>query len=303
MKSSDQRFGEVVAAYGRHYLVDSVSDGLVLCVPRGKKSTLACGDRVSVALTSPGRGVIDTVAARTTELFRSSAHRTKLIAANVTQLAVICATDPSFSDELVARALVAGEHQDLKTLIILNKADLQACLEPARDRLVPFDRAGYCVIVMSAKRDASALEGRLKGENTVFVGQSGMGKSTLLNALVPEANRATREISTFLASGRHTTSHARLYRTADSAIIDCPGLQEFGLAHLSRNDIEAAFPEFRPYLGRCRFQDCRHRSEPGCALHSACADGQIHPRRIELFHKIAADERGQSVFRAKNGKR
>jgi len=296
LKSADYVYGELVAAYGRQYLVDCASRGLLLCVPRGKKSTLACGDRVSVTLTSRGHGVIDAVAARATELFRSTAHRTKLIAANVTQLAVICATDPSFSDELVARALVAGENQGLKALIVLNKADLKARLEAAHKRLVPFDQAGYRVIVMSAKGDTTALENELTGEITVLIGQSGMGKSTLLNALVPEANRATREISTFLASGRHTTSHARLYRTAGATIIDCPGLQEFGLAHLARNDIEAAFPEFRPLLGRCRFHDCSHRSEPGCALHSACAAGQIHPRRMELFHRIVTAESGRAVF-------
>jgi len=287
----------VVAAYGRQYLVDCASGGLLLCVPRGKKSLLACGDRVSVASTGPGGGVIENTAARSTELFRSAAHRTKLIAANATQVAVICATDPSFSDELVTRVLVAAEDQGLKALLVLNKSDLTNRVEAAHERLAPFAQAGYPVIVMSAKQDTGPLANALSGEITVLVGQSGMGKSTLLNALVPEANRATREISTFLASGRHTTSHARLYRTDSAAIIDCPGLQEFGLAHLGWNDIEAAFPDFRPHIGRCRFQDCRHRSEPGCAIHSACANGRIHPRRMELFHRIISAESAHTASR------
>jgi len=289
--------GEVVAAYGRQYLIECASGALLLCVPRGKKSLLACGDRVSVAPTGPGQGVIDDAAPRATEFFRSAAYRTKLIAANATQVAVICATDPSFSDELVTRVLVAAQHQGLKALIVLNKSDLSSKLEEAHARLVPFEQAGYPVIVMSAIEDLGPLARALRGEVTILVGQSGMGKSTLLNALVPEANRATREISAFLASGRHTTSHARLYRTEDAAIIDCPGLQEFGLAHLAWNDIEAAFPEFRPHLGLCRFQNCRHRSEPGCALHAACAEGRIHPRRMELFHRIVAAELGSAPSR------
>jgi len=289
--------GEVVAAYGRQYLVDCAAGALLLCVPRGKKSLLACGDRVSVAPTGPGQGVIDDAAPRATEFFRSAAHRTKLIAANATQVAVICATDPSFSDELVTRVLVTAEHQGLKALVVLNKSDLRDRLEAARERLTPFAPAGYPVIAMSALQDATPLARALEGEVTVLVGQSGMGKSTLLNALVPEANRATREISTFLAAGRHTTSHARLYRSGDTAVIDCPGLQEFGLANLTWNDIEAAFPEFRPHLGLCRFPDCRHRSEPGCALHAACAKGRIHPRRLELFHRIIAGQPGSATSR------
>ena len=128
----------------------------------------------------------------------------------------------------------------------------------------------------------------------MLVGQSGMGNSTIINALFPQAHVATREISAFLASGRHTTTQARLYRLdVDSTLIDCPGLQEFGLHHLSLQDIEAGFVEFRSYLGQCRFQDCRHQSEPGCALAQAAAQGAIHPRRLDMFRRISRAEIGQ----------
>lgn len=297
MADSERIAGEVAAAYGRHYLVDCGSGGMVLCVPRGKKSLLACGDRVSVAPAGTGQGVIGDAVPRSTLFFRSATHRTKLIAANATQVAVICATSPDFSIELVARVLIAAEHQQMKSLLVLNKSDLTDGLARARDRLAPFEHAGYRVLVMSAKQDASSLEQALAGETTVLVGQSGMGKSTLLNALVPEANRATREISAYLAAGRHTTSHTRLFRTERAAIIDCPGLQEFGLAHLLPGDIEAAFPEFRSCLGLCRFPDCEHRGEPGCALQAACARGRVHPRRLELFQRIAAAETGRTTRR------
>ena len=289
MTEPERIAGEVIAAYGRQYLVECAPGTLVLCVPRGKKSLLACGDRVSISSTGPSQGVIDAVAPRTTVFLRAATHRTKLIAANATQVAVICATDPSFSDEVVARVLVAAEHQGMKALLVLNKSDLTDKLGLARSRLAPFEGAGYKVIVMSATHDITPLRQALEGEVTVLVGQSGMGKTTLLNALVPEANRATREISTFLASGKHTTTHARLYRVGNASVIDCPGLQEFGLSQLSWNDIEAGFPDLRPHLGQCRFADCRHRTEPGCALRAACAEGRIHPRRLELFHRIVAD--------------
>ena len=120
-----------------------------------------------------------------------------------------------------------------------------------------------------------------------------MGKSTIINALLPDARVATREISLFLASGRHTTTQARLHRLdADSTLIDCPGLQEFGLHHLSPQEIEDGFLEFRGYLGSCRFQNCRHMSEPGCALSQAAAEGAIHPRRLEMFRRIMRAETG-----------
>ena len=120
-----------------------------------------------------------------------------------------------------------------------------------------------------------------------LVGQSGMGKSTLINALIPDAGAATREISKALDSGKHTTTHATLYPLdAESFLIDSPGLQEFGLAHLERGEIEYAFREFRPYLGHCRFRNCRHSQEPGCALRPALDSGEIDKSRFASYARL-----------------
>jgi ribosome biogenesis GTPase len=282
-----QTSGQVVAAFGRNYLIAAEGGGYVRCVPRGKESSVACGDRVRIARTAYGEGVIESIAPRTALFLRAAPHRRKLIAANATQVATICAGEPSLADELVARVLVAAESQSLRALLVLNKTDLPAPTAVARVRLAPFADAGYPIIELSAKQDVAALRARLEGETTVLMGQSGMGKSTLVNALAPDADAATREISRFLDSGRHTTTATRLYRLdAESAIVDSPGVREFGLAHLDAAAIEHGFPELRPLAGRCRFTDCRHRSEPGCAVRAAVDAGRVHPRRLELLHRI-----------------
>lgn len=292
--------GQIVAAYGRRYVVET-PQGMMSCVSRGKRSDYACGDRVALTTISPqvsgspvpGEGVIEAADPRSSLFFRSAAHRQKLIAANATQVAIIVATDPSFSDELVTRALVAAEHAGLKSLLVLNKCDLTEAVAQAAVRLLPFSQAGYTSLQVSALGDVAALRQHLLGETTVLVGQSGMGKSTIINALFPDAHAATREISRFLASGKHTTTHALLYRLDEaSAVIDCPGMQEFGLAHLDWRELAAGFREFQPLLGQCRFPDCRHQPEPGCAIAAAAEKGEIAARRLELYRRIAAAEFG-----------
>jgi ribosome biogenesis GTPase / thiamine phosphate phosphatase len=280
--------GQIIAAFGRRYLVELTGGELLDCVPRGKKSEVACGDVVEIQRTSEGQAVIEKIAPRKTLLYRSDAFRQKFIAANITQIIVVVAAEPSFNDELLARCLVAAYDQQLETLIVLNKCDLLEAAKTARAQLKPYRAIGYRVLELSAKKSAAPLLPYLQGHTSVLVGQSGMGKSTLINSLLPDALAATREISTALDSGKHTTTHARLYHlNANSHLIDCPGVQAFGLHHLSRSEIEQGFVEFSPYRGHCRFHNCSHSHEPDCALRTAASEGKISERRLQLFQQIS----------------
>lgn len=284
------RAGTITAAFGRHYEIRLDDGTLVNGIPRGKKSPYACGDRVELGPLHDSEAQILGHAPRTSLLYRSDEWKQKIIAANATQIVLVVATEPAFSDELISRALVAAQHERMRAAIVLNKCDLAGLLPAARALLAPFGAIGIPVIELCALADPQPLAPWLAGQTSVLVGQSGMGKSTLVNALIPEAGAATREISTALDSGKHTTTHARLYRLHDGgALIDSPGLQAFGLAHLTRGEIELGFVEFLPYLGRCRFRDCRHENEPDCALKGAVAAGALDARRLAHFVTIASE--------------
>jgi len=191
---------------------------------------------------------------------------------------------------LLNRCIAAAENQRLSLVIVLNKFDLAGESTQAMERLALYSALGYRVIPLVARRDTTALRPALKGQVSVLVGQSGMGKSTIINALVPGAGAATSEISAALDSGRHTTTHARLYHLdADADLIDSPGMQEFGLHHLTQSDIAEAFIEFRPLLGKCRFHNCRHLVEPGCAIAQAVQDGNVDARRLDAYRKLVRE--------------
>ena len=282
--------GLIVAAHGRHYLAQAEGQ-LWQCVTRGKKSDVATGDRVRFRPTSADQGVIEEILPRATLLYRSDQFKSKLLAANLTQLLIVVATEPSFSDDLVSRALVAAEAAGIRPRLVLNKIDLIDQRDAARARVALYEGLGYPVHEVSARAEpaqaVATLQPLLQGESTILIGQSGMGKSSLVNLLVPDADIAVREISQRLDSGKHTTTFTRLYAIDEAtSVIDSPGFQEFGLYHLSEGMLERAFPEFKPHLGGCRFYNCHHVAEPGCAILQAVADEQIDAGRHQLYLQL-----------------
>jgi ribosome biogenesis GTPase len=287
--SPPREAGLVTAAYGRRYRVQLEAGDEIDCMTRGKRSDVACGDRVRIAKSGGGVGVIEAIDPRRTLFYRSDANRQKLIAANVSQIVIVVAVQPRFNEDLVNRCLVGAEHAEIGALIALNKMDLPNA-EAASVALELYRQLGYSVVPLAAKLDLSPLRSLLANHVSVLVGQSGMGKSTIINRLVPDAAARVAEISTALGTGRHTTTHAELYALdATSHIIDSPGLQEFGLHHLEPADAAQAFREFRPALGHCRFRDCRHTGEPDCAVQAAASRGEIAEQRLASYRRLAGE--------------
>ena len=297
-----QQTGIIIAAHGRHYLAD-VNGERVQCVTRGKKTNVAVGDIVKLTATSADQAVIDEITERKTLLYRSDQYKSKLLAANVSQLFIVVATEPGYTDDLVSRATVAAEAAGIEVHLILNKVDVTESLERTRERLKMYSKLGYPVHEVSAKGNpehaVATLRPLLKGNSSILIGQSGMGKSSLINLLVPGADIAVREISAALDTGKHTTTFTRLYTMPDlgpdTSIIDSPGFQEFGLYHLSEGMLERAFRDFKPYLGGCKFYNCRHLIEPQCPVLDAVKAGEIAKLRHELYGQLL-HESAQTLY-------
>ncbi|MFA7438345.1 ribosome small subunit-dependent GTPase A [Castellaniella sp.] len=290
--------GRIVAAHGRHYSVEMAPRGDIRqCYTRGKRSGLAVGDQVRVRPEGQ-EGLIVEVLPRRNLFYRSDANRSKLFAANIDQLLLVVAPEPEFSMDLVNRALVAAASAGVPVHILLNKADLPTVAQ-ARQRLQGLADLGVPITVLSALDPAAVrrlLSPLLRNRSSLLLGQSGMGKSTLLNALVPEARAETGALSAALGTGRHTTTHTRLHPLPQGGtLIDSPGFQAFGLQHLSAHDVARGFPELAAAAEECRFADCRHRHEPGCAVRAGIERGEIQPDRHALYLRIleenAAGER------------
>lgn len=276
----------VVASFGRHYLVEDAGGAVHEAQRRGKRGDVVIGDRVRCAIAGPAQAAIEQILPRTSLLMRADGERSQALAANVDRLVVVFAPRPTFNEWFVWRALLAAAAAGVASLAVLNKTDLDSESSGAQalDRLAGL---GYGTLKVSAKFEPAATREKMRlalaGGSNLLVGQSGMGKSTLINLLVPQANARVQEYSARLNVGRQTTTASRLFALDDGDIIDTPGFQAFGLSHLGREQLAAAMPEFAAAPGRCRYNDCRHLSEPDCAIRSALERGEIAAGRYAFY--------------------
>jgi len=283
---------------GRQAWAETADGTKHLCVYKGRDLQPTANDEVVLDISAQP-AVITEIAPRRNQLLRSESHRSKTLAANIDFAMIVVAGAPPFSDELLARMLCACAVENIPGIVLLNKTDLADATAQARMQLAHFDRCirlmGWQVLDACARVEHASigkLRTQLEDKTTLIMGQSGMGKSSLLNAMVPGFNAVTREISEALQTGKHTTTAGQVVGLSPSAhLIDTPGFQLFGLHHLSESQLALGFPEWREVhdtLGRCRYANCRHLNEPDCTIRAAAESGRVSDRRLRLWQSLIA---------------
>ena len=291
--------GLIVANYGRHFLVETPTGERVICHSRGKKSEGVVGDRV-MWQASEDEGTIEKIEARRNLFYRRDEIRTKSFAANLDQVLILVAAEPAFSSHQLSRALVAAEAERITPLIAINKSDLTLPFARAWEWLLPYRQMPYELLPLSLKthpdEDGALLREHLKGKTTLVLGPSGAGKSTLINLLAPEALALTGELSQSLRAGKHTTTSTTWYwadAEKTTAIIDSPGFQEFGLHHIEPMRLASYMPDIQAHAGACKFYNCSHLHEPGCAVIAAVSSGSsasgINADRYKIYSELFAE--------------
>ena len=287
--------GVVISRFGQHADIEDENGNIERCNLRRAVKSLVTGDRVVWRAGNEAyhgiSGIVEAVHPRNTVLTRPDYYDgIKPIAANIDHIIIVSSIAPEFSRNIIDRYLIACEDIGITPIIVLNKSDLldEQSADIIAQELQSYRDIGYQVLYSSMHGDGlTALKNVMKDKINIFVGQSGVGKTSLLNMLLPEVEAVTSEISEGSGLGRHTTTTARLYHFPEGGdLIDSPGIREFSLWHLAAERIATGFIEFRPFLGKCRFRDCTHKGDPGCALAEAVAEGKIDKARYQSFLRI-----------------
>ena len=284
--------GLVIVNYGKNQLVETPSGDIINCVARRGLPQIVCGDEVEWLATGDSSGVIETIRPRRTVLHRANgSNGQRPLVANIDQVVIEAALEPALDYFLIDKYTVVAELSQTEPLIIINKSDLLQ--EQDRERIntliSEYRDIGYTTLLISAQKNTGieAFIANLSGQTSILVGQSGVGKSSLIKRLLPHRDIDVGKLSAASGLGKHTTTSTTLYHLPQGGrLIDSPGVRDFHLARVPDEELGHGFREFRPYLGQCRFNNCRHLSEPGCAIRAAVAEGHILERRMASYRKL-----------------
>lgn len=285
LESDNAQTGLVITRYGQRLLVEAQSGELYQCTGRRNIELSVAGDQVVFQTTDNNEGVVTALLPRDNFLTRSQ----KLIAANIDELWLVVAIEPHYQFELIDRYLVVAENAGLPINIVVNKIELSDDFDQVKHDFSLYESAGYSVHYLSVKAQTNVAEfkAQLNHKAHIFLGQSGVGKSSLINELIPDLNLRVNEISTKSKLGKHTTTNTTLYHIPSGGdLIDSPGIREFQLDDLTDKEILSGFKEFKPFIGECKFRNCAHINEPKCAIKTAVEDGAINPKRYHSYLQL-----------------
>ncbi len=288
-----EQFGRVVAHFGSQVEVEVDNASTVRCFLRANIDTIVTGDTV-VWRRQAEKGVVVSVEDRKSLLSRpDSFGKLKPVAANVDQIIITVAPKPQLFTNLIDRYIVIAEINNIRPILLVNKSDLIGDTNYSEFESIKsiYSALGYEVTFTSAKQDnaLSSLKDILLNKTSIFVGQSGVGKSSIIQRLMPNENILVGGLSDSKSKGKHTTTHSQLFRFADGGdCIDSPGIREFGLWHLSEEQVIEGFVELKALAGKCKFRDCKHQNEPSCALQIALQEDKITRERFDSYKRIVA---------------
>ena len=277
--------GLVITRYGQRQLVELDNGEVFQSVSRQNIGFSVAGDQVLFQKTIKGEGIVTAIYPRKTELKRQD----RLIAANINQLWLIVAIEPHYQFELIDRYLVIAEDSNLPINIVVNKIELSKKNEQLESDFAHYKKLGYDVHFLSVKKEKNLQEfkNKLINKSHIFLGQSGVGKSSLINSLIPDLELRVNEISSKSKLGKHTTTNTTIYHIPSGGdLIDSPGIREFQLDNLTEKQIVNGFREFKLLSGKCRFRNCHHINEPGCVVKEAVELGVINPNRYKSYLNI-----------------